>query len=94
MTRPARRLDQFRAAEDPRRSRKLAAGLFAAKIRNQRTILRCNWKTGEEDAREDVMTRLKRLAEAAPHAPDTLKPLGLEGEAVAVYFLHFNADIG
>lgn len=88
------RLNQFRAAEDPRRSRKLAAGLVAAKIRNQRTILRRNWKSTDETAREDAMVRLKRLAEAAPHAPDTAKLLGHEGEAAALYFQNFNAMLG
>ena len=88
------RLNQFRAAEDPRRARLLAAGLVVAKIRNQRTILRRNWKTGDEEAREEAMMRLKRLVEAAPHATDTSKLLGLEGEAAAIYFQHFNAMLG
>lgn len=85
------RLNQFRAAEDPLRSRRLAAGLVAAKIRNQRTILRRNWKSGAKAGRDNALARLKRLARAAPHAPGTDRLLGLEGEAAAIYFRHFNA---
>lgn len=84
------RLNQFRTAEDPLRKRRLAAGLVVAKIRNQRTILRRNWKSGKNEEQDEALTRLKRLAEAAPHAPDIARLLGIEGEAAALYFRQFN----
>lgn len=84
------RAAQFALAADAQRSRCLAAGLVAAKIRNQRTLLRRNWKGMEGDAAlADALDRLKRLAEAAPHAHDTPRLLGTEGEAAAVYFALF-----
>ncbi|AXQ96311.1 CRISPR-associated endonuclease Cas4/Cas1 (plasmid) [Cereibacter azotoformans] len=84
------RAAQFRVADDPPRSLCIAAGLVAAKIRNQRTILRRNWKGGAEDpALADVMDRLKQLAAKAPHAGASANLLGIEGEAAALYFRHF-----
>lgn len=83
------RLNQFRAAEDPSRARRIASGLVAAKIRNQRTILRRNWKSDDLTARDNVCAQLKRLAEAAAATFDPNRLLGFEGEAAAVYFRHF-----
>lgn len=81
------RAAQFALATDPVASRRIAAGLVAAKLRNQRTLLRRNWKGAEgAPALADALERLKRLAEAAPHAPDTGRLLGVEGEGAAVYF--------
>jgi CRISP-associated protein Cas1 len=72
------RAAQFRASADPLACGRLAAGVVAAKIRNQRTMLRRNWKGPEatQDApeKEAALDRLKRLAEKA------------EGEAAAIYF--------
>jgi CRISPR-associated exonuclease Cas4/CRISPR-associated protein Cas1 len=84
------RAAQFALAADATRSRRIAAGLVAAKIRNQRTILRRNWKGAvEAPTLVDGLKRLKRAAEAAPHAPDASRLLGVEGEAAAVYFALF-----
>lgn len=81
------RIAQFRIAADPVAARRIAGGLVAAKIRNQRTILRRNWKGAPEDPRlPDALSRLKRLAEAAAHPPDLPGLLGLEGEAAAIWF--------
>ena len=81
---------QFRIADDPPRALAIATGLVAAKIRNQRTILRRNWKAEAEDtALTDTLARLKRLAEKAPFTGNTATLLGLEGEAAALYFQHF-----
>jgi len=55
-------------------------------------MLRRNWKNDDQSAaKEHALTRLKRLAERAPHATDTASLLGFEGEAAAVYFEHFEA---
>jgi CRISPR-associated exonuclease Cas4/CRISPR-associated protein Cas1 len=81
------RAAQFALAADPVAARRIAAGFVAAKLRNQRTLLRRNWKGTEGDAElADALARLKRLAEAAPHATDANRLLGVEGEGAAVYF--------
>lgn len=81
---------QYRAAFSERRSLAFARELVGAKVRNSRTMLRRNWRAerGAEDKR-DAMTGLRRIARRALHADDVQKLLGLEGEAAAVYFSHF-----
>ena len=82
---------QFRLADDPSASARIATGLVAAKIRNQRTILRRNWK-GSDDAlprRDRILDRLRRLASNAEREPDPNRILGHEGEAAALYFGEF-----
>ncbi|MGD9535546.1 MAG: CRISPR-associated endonuclease Cas1 [Alphaproteobacteria bacterium] len=84
------RIAQYRTAFDDVRTLALSRGLVAAKIRNARTMLRRNWK--DEAAlgqREAALIELKRLAERAEFARDPAELLGLEGEAAAVYFRHF-----
>ncbi len=83
---------QYRAAFDEHRRLAAARSLVAAKIRNQRTILRRNARKVDpatDAARIEVLDRLGRLARKAAHAKghDTL--LGIEGEAAALYFRHF-----
>ncbi len=86
------RKEQYRASFDDVRRLAAARGLVEAKIRNQRTLLRRNWRKESTEAdRADVLRRLKRLAERAPHARDAAQLLGLEGEAAAIYFRHFHA---
>ncbi len=82
------RVAQFRTADDADASSRIAAGLVAAKIRNQRTMLRRNWKGGENTLRERdrALRRMKRLAERAGRELDPSRLLGMEGEAAALYF--------
>lgn len=87
------RIAQFRIAADPRASRRLAAGIIAAKIRNQRTLLRRNWKGEETAPRDDAIHRLKRLVTRATAAPEPDSLLGIEGEAAALYFGLFDGLI-
>ena len=89
----ALRAAQVRRADDPLFSRRAAAGMVEAKIRNQRTMLRRNWKRGDLAERDEALARLKRLAEVARTAPETPKLLGHEGEAAAIYFRHFDRMI-
>lgn len=86
------RIAQHAAAADPARALGIARGLVEAKIRNQRTILRRNWKADEGP--DDRLARMKRLAEAAPHARSAETLLGLEGEAAAIYFEAFDGLLG
>ena len=82
---------QYRAFFDAGRCLRLSRALVEAKIRNQRTLLRRNWRAENgEDGKSDILTRMKRLHERCPHAPDESALLGLEGEAAALYFRHFS----
>jgi len=85
------RIAQHAEAADPQAAFRHARSLIEAKIRNQRTILRRNWKP--DSAPEDELMRLKRLAEASVHARDPGHLLGLEGEAASVYFGAFQGMI-
>ncbi len=81
---------QFSFCADTMRAHRAARILVAAKIRNQRTILRRNWR-GEDEPRAQVLERLQRLMDKLDHAPlpDVSGPgslLGIEGEAAALYF--------
>ena len=79
---------QYRASFDPGVSLAVSRSLVAAKIRNSRTMMRRNWRA-EEQAREEILNALRRLADRTRHASDTNTLLGLEGEAAAVYFRAF-----
>ena len=83
---------QYRASFTPSVSLAVARSLVAAKIRNSRTMMRRNWR-GEEQAREQVLTTLRRLADRTRHARELDTLLGLEGEAAAVYFRAFEGLI-
>ncbi len=75
---------QFRAADDQSFCLRLAKGLVDAKIRNARTLLRRNWKSGEAPGAllEDLNGDLTRLT----RAHDLQELLGVEGTAAARYF--------
>lgn len=79
---------QYARAADQTARLTVARGLVAAKIKNQRTILRRNWR-GPAAERTQPLDRLKRLAEKAPHVGRLDALLGLEGEAAALYFRAF-----
>lgn len=81
---------QFRAAFDSHRCIEIAKGLVAAKIRNSRTLLRRNWREERGvDGKEEALSALNRLVDRAPHARGLPDLLGIEGEAAAIYFAHF-----
>ena len=79
------RTAQYLAAADPARRLAFAKTLTAAKIRNQRTILRRNWR-GDAGERGPVIDRLALLATRTERATDASQLLGVEGEAAALYF--------
>ncbi len=78
---------QFRASFDERHCLQLARDLVAAKIRNQRTLLRRNWKRGELPER--LLSEFRQDIDAAERAHDLPQLLGAEGNAAARYFRHF-----
>jgi len=82
------RTAQYALAADPARRLAFARTLVAAKIRNQRTFLRRNWR-GPDAERVPVLARLAILADRTETVDDTAGLLGLEGEAAALYFRAF-----
>jgi len=83
------RTAQYRASFDGRHCLRLARDLVAAKIRNQRTLLRRNWKRGEMP--DGLLGEFRQDIDAAERAHDLAQLLGVEGNAAARYFRHFNA---
>ena len=82
------RTAQYGLAADPARKLAFAKALTAAKIKNQRTLLRRNWRGAEED-RGATLDRLALLALRTARAEDASQLLGMEGEAAALYFRAF-----
>lgn len=82
------RTAQYRASFDELACRTLARGIVVAKIRNQRTLLRRNWKDGELP--DTLLAEFRRDIEQAEHATSLAQLLGIEGGAAARYFKHFN----
>lgn len=82
---------QFHLAEDSQFCQKVANGLVSAKIMNQRTLLRRNWKAdaGESSGLEQTLRRLRLLARRAKRREESAQLLGTEGEAAALYFGEF-----
>lgn len=81
------RTAQYRASFDDRMCLRIARGLVAAKIGNQRTMLRRNWKPEEKPER--LFDDLKRLMQQSERAESLETLLGIEGQAAALYFGHF-----
>ncbi|MCB9596628.1 MAG: CRISPR-associated endonuclease Cas1 [Sandaracinaceae bacterium] len=79
------RIAQYRAAVDDELACSLARSFVAAKIRNQRTLLRRN------ATRMDAVTlgELEALAKKSERVANVPSLLGLEGTAARVYFARF-----
>lgn len=82
------RTAQYRASFDDAYCLRFARDLVAAKIVNQRTILRRNWR-GEDQDRLTVLERLSAARKAAGGAAGLPELLGIEGDAAATYFRAF-----
>lgn len=86
------RTAQYRASFDEAHCLRLARDLVVAKIRNQRTQLRRNWKAGpgEADAMpEPLLAQFRHDIDAAERARSLQALLGIEGNAAARYFKLF-----
>ncbi len=79
------RTAQYRMSFDDPACLRFARSLVTAKITNQRTIIRRNWK-GEADNRQVLLDTLKMSSRRAAHATSTETLLGLEGTAAATFF--------
>ena len=82
------RTAQYRRSFDAGYGLNFARHLVAAKIINQRTILRRNWR-GDQDHRKTVLNRLSAARRATKGAASISALLGVEGDAAAVYFRAF-----
>jgi CRISPR-associated protein Cas1 len=80
------RLEQFRAADDPARSLKLAQGFISAKIRNCRTLLMRN----HANPPADIVDSLQRLAREASAVNNAGSLFGVEALAAKQYFSTLN----
>lgn len=76
---------QFRLADDPVASLKLARKFVRAKILNSRTMLRRNSRL----ISASVLRELQQSADAALAASSADELLGVEGNAGSIYFRHF-----
>jgi len=82
------RTAQYRMSFDEAACLRFAKDLVAAKITNQRTILRRNWR-GTAEERQAVLDRLSAARKSAGAATTPTQLLGVEGDAAAVYFRAF-----
>lgn len=82
------RTAQYRSSFDETFCLRFARELVAAKIVNQRTILRRNWR-GEAADRQAALDRLAASRKAAEGMAGMAELLGLEGDAAATYFRAF-----
>jgi len=81
---------QYAAASDPIKRLAFARALIAAKVKNQRTILRRGWRGGDQSAREEVQGKLQRIVARIEVEDDPDRIRGYEGEAAAIYFRSFS----
>ena len=82
------RTAQYRLSFDANYCLKFSRALVAAKIVNQRTILRRNWR-GDQDQREAVLKHLNAARRSTNGADSIDVLLGTEGDAAATYFRAF-----
>lgn len=78
------RTAQYRTSFDPQACLRLARNLVIAKIQNQKTLLRRNWK--QDSAPEELMEGFQHDVRRAQRAADLAELLGAEGNAAARYF--------
>jgi CRISP-associated protein Cas1 len=82
------RAAQYRASFDASACLRIARGLVVAKIQNQKTLLRRNWKQGGPP--EDLLDGFQADIRLAQRAADLSELLGAEGLAAARYFGAFS----
>lgn len=83
------RTEQYRQSFDKHFCMQFSRSLVAAKILNQRTILRRNWR-GDKDSRKAVLNSLSSNRKLAGRAQSLDELLGVEGAGAAVYFRAFS----
>jgi CRISPR-associated exonuclease Cas4/CRISPR-associated protein Cas1 len=84
------RAAQYARANDALFALRFSRALVAAKIKNQRTMLRRNGE-GQPAEKAKTLERLRHLGDLAMNAKDAAHLLGVEGEAAALYFAAFSS---
>ena len=88
------RRTQHRTADDPAKSLVIAKGVVAAKLANQRTVIRRALRDyGENEGLAFAEKRITHVARHALSASDMDVLRGCEGEGAALYFATFDAMI-
>lgn len=82
------RTAQYRSSFDANFCLRFARDLVTAKIVNQRTILRRNWR-GDQNDRKEVLNHLNAARRSANSVTTVQALLGVEGDAAATYFRAF-----
>lgn len=82
------RTAQYRLSFDEAACLRFGKDLVGAKITNQRTILRRNWR-GSPEERQAALDRLGAARKSANGVATLAQLLGVEGDAAAVYFRAF-----
>ena len=82
------RTAQYRMSFDEKSCLRFAQDLVAAKIMNQRTMLRRNWR-GSSEGRQAVLNHLRAASRSVGKAANSTELLGKEGSAAAAYFRAF-----
>lgn len=85
------RTEQYRLSFDKHFCKQFSRNLVAAKILNQRTILRRNWRS-DKDSRKSTLNSLSSSRKLAGRAQSLDELLGIEGAGATVYFRAF-ADL-
>ncbi len=90
------RREQYRAADDPKRTLGLAQGFVGGKLANARTVVRRAGRTRDagEDEIDRCAMRIAELGRRVLDAKDLDSLRGLEGEAAARYFGVFDVMLG
>ena len=83
------RTAQYRSSFDGGFCLRFSRDLVAAKIVNQRTIVRRNWR-GDHEHRKIVLDRLNAARRSTKRATSVNALLGLEGDSAATYFRVFS----
>lgn len=83
------RTAQYRKSFDDEFNIRFSRDLVGAKILNQRTIIRRNWK-GEESEKKLILKRLSGIRKKLKKITDMDQLRGFEGDAASIYFRAFN----
>ena len=83
------RTAQYRMSFNEKEKLLFSKELIEAKILNQRTMMRRNYK-GEVDKKNHILEELTKLRRLANKAPSISALLGIEGKAAAIYFGSFS----
>ena len=81
---------QYRSSFNEKTKISFSKNLVAAKIFNQRTMVRRNYK-GKNSEKDYALSKLEKLRKSTHRATSLSALLGIEGKAAAVYFGSFSA---